>query len=68
MIRVALAAGWGADNLHDPGHTSWVGSILHTDPAQDILTAGYDLDDLDRVHYARSRPNGAGYATVYDGV
>ena len=35
--------------MHDLRQVSWVGYVLsiYADPAQDILTAGEDLDDLD---------------------
>ena len=42
LYDLAHVAGWDLQNLHDllVAHVSWVGSVLHTDLAQDIIMAG----------------------------
>ena len=41
-------------NLHDLGQDSCVLDLCYTDPAQNLITAGKDLDDLDRDFSVRS--------------
>ena len=46
----AHVAGWEPYSPHDVEHASWVGSVPYTvDPAQHILTADSDVDDLSRL-------------------
>ena len=40
LYDVAHVAGWEAYNLHNLGQVSCVGSVLYTDPAQHVITAG----------------------------
>ena len=43
----STVVGWEAQNLHGLGLVSWVGCVHCTDPAQHLVTAGQDVDDLD---------------------
>ena len=48
LYDLALVAGWEPYNLHDIGMTYFLRPICNipTDPAQHIITAGEDLDDI----------------------
>ena len=45
IFNVAHAAGWGAHNVYDPAHASWIRSAQCTDPAQPLTMAGEDVHD-----------------------
>ena len=67
-----LPAEWEAYNMHDIhnlAHVAWVGSVLYTDPAQRLITARWDVDDLlnvdrDMSHFIFSSTVVKGFGTV----
>ena len=50
MIRstVAHVGGWEAHDLHDLGLAPWI-YLCRTDPARHLMTAGEDLNHLEKM-------------------
>ena len=55
LYDLAHVPGWEPHHLHDLARVSCVGSVLHkldlcyTDPAEHLITAGWDIDHLDHL-------------------